>query len=237
MYPRKPPRNSPCCRISWAPNSATPSGGQFNTVIKSGSNEHARFHVRILSEPQPERGGCAVTSNSGHPQQSALRPEQPGRHRVGGPMIKDKLFYFANCRIRSAGPGDSRFRLPVYAPTAAGFAALDKMGAGLSKTNYSIFKQYVPAAPVANGRLHRGERCEHPDRRPADLRRHLHQLLHLPGQRGLQHVRQGPDPRPLHQQPSRCAGQHRQPAGVLDDACRSGSTWFRWRNTTPSRPT
>src|SRR5262249_24435458 len=34
-------------------------------------------------------------------------------------------------------------------PTAAGYSMLDQM-TNISKTNYSIFKQYVPAAPVAD---------------------------------------------------------------------------------------
>jgi hypothetical protein len=123
------------------------SGGQFNTVIKSGTNEmhgslYEYFQNRNLNAVD------ALYSNQGIRSNPRFDQNRFGAS-VGGALIKDKLFYFANGEYAPLGVG-STVSTPVFAPTAAGFAALDKM-AGLSKTNYSIFKQYVPAAPVANG--------------------------------------------------------------------------------------
>jgi len=123
------------------------SGGQFNTVIKSGSNE---MHGSLYEYFQNRNMNAvdAIYANQGIRSNPRFDQNRFGAS-VGGALIKDKLFYFANGEYAPLGVG-STVSTPVFAPTAAGFAALDKM-TGLSKTNYSIFKQYVPAAPVANG--------------------------------------------------------------------------------------
>src|SRR5215471_1950541 len=123
------------------------SGGQFNTVIKSGTNElhgslYEYFQNRNLNAVD------ALYSNQGIRNNLRYDQNRLGAS-VGGALIKDKLFYFANGEYAPLGVG-STVSTPVYAPTAAGFASLDKM-TNLSKTNYSIFKQYVPPAPVASG--------------------------------------------------------------------------------------
>ena len=98
-------------------------GHSSRRTVQHGRQErhqrNARFAVRVLPEPQSERGGRALRQ-PGHPQQSALRPEPLGAS-VGGAMIKDKLFYFGNCEYAPLGVG-STVSTPVYAPTAAGFA-------------------------------------------------------------------------------------------------------------------
>src|SRR5215831_4684328 len=122
------------------------SGGQFNTVIKGGSNSthgsvYEYFQNRNLNALD------AIYANQG-----ILSIPRYDQNRfggsIGGKLIRDKLFYFANVEYAPLGRG-STVSTPVLAPTAAGFSLLDAMN--LSKTNYSIFKQYVPAAPVANG--------------------------------------------------------------------------------------
>jgi carboxypeptidase family protein len=122
------------------------TGGQFNTIVKSGSNE---LHGSLYEYFQ-NRNLNAVDAqyvNSGIRQLPRFDQNKLGA-TIGGPIKKDKLFYFGNFEYGPLGqaytPGS-----PVSAPTAAGFALLDQM-TNLSKTNYSIFKQYVPAAPVAN---------------------------------------------------------------------------------------
>ena len=67
---------------------------------------------------------------------------------IGGPIKKDKLFYFGNLEYAPWGYA-SVTNTPVLSPTAAGYAQLDKM-TNISKTNYSILKQYVAPAPTAS---------------------------------------------------------------------------------------
>jgi hypothetical protein len=123
------------------------SGGQFNTVVRSGTNEvhgslYEYFQNRNLNAVDAVYANQGIRSNPRYDQNRLGLS-------IGGPLIKDKLFYFANAEYAPLGVG-STVSTPVYAPTAAGIAALDKMP-GLSATNYSIFKQYVTPAPVANG--------------------------------------------------------------------------------------
>ena len=122
------------------------SGGQFNTVVKSGTNEvhgslYEYFQNRNLNALD------AVYSNQGIYKNPRYDQNKLGA-AIGGAFIKDKLFYFANAEYAPLGVG-STVATPVSAPTAAGIAALDKM-TNLSQTNYSIFKKFVNPAPVAN---------------------------------------------------------------------------------------
>jgi hypothetical protein len=122
------------------------SGGQFNTVVKSGTNEihgslYEYFQNRNLNAVD------AVYANQGIRSNPRFDQNRLGAS-VGGALVKDKLFYFGTVEYAPLGVG-STVSTPVFAPTAAGIAALDKMS-NLSKTNYSIFKQYVPVAPTAS---------------------------------------------------------------------------------------
>jgi hypothetical protein len=123
------------------------SGGQFNTVVKSGTNEthgsiYEYFQNRNLNAVDAIYADQGIRSNPRYDQNRL-------GGSVGGKIIRDKLFYFGNLEYAPLGVG-STVSTPVYAPTAAGFSLLDGMS-NLSKTNYGIFKKYVPAAPVANG--------------------------------------------------------------------------------------
>lgn len=122
------------------------SGGQFNTVIKSGSNEvhgslYEYFQNRNLNAVDAVYANQSIRSNPRFDQNKLGAT-------FGGKIIKDKLFYFGNVEYAPEGIG-STVSTPVKAPTAAGYALLDKM-TNISKTNYSMFKQYVPAAPSAD---------------------------------------------------------------------------------------
>src|SRR5262249_9456179 len=74
----------------------------------------------------------------------------------GGPIIKNKWFYFGNFEYAPLGQA-STVSAPVRAPTAAGYALLDAMPAlnatgtaGVSKTNLGVLKQFVPPAPAGD---------------------------------------------------------------------------------------
>lgn len=122
------------------------SGGQFNTIIRSGGNQvhgsaYEYFQNRNLNAVDEQYARQGMRENPRFDQNKMGAS-------IGGPIKKDKLFYFANFEYAPLGQAYT-VGSPVYAPTAAGYALLDKMP-GISQTNYQILKQYVPAASTAS---------------------------------------------------------------------------------------
>ena len=125
------------------------SGGQFNTTVKSGTNS---FHGSLY-EYMRNRNLNAVDATwvqQGLTQNPRLDNNRYGG-TIGGPIIKNKLFFFANFERNpigfiSAGGG------AVQAPTAAGLAAI-QTDPRLSQTNFSIFNTYVPVATTPSACL------------------------------------------------------------------------------------
>jgi len=121
------------------------SGGVFNMVVKSGTNN---LHGSIYEYFQ-NRNLNAMDASNVHAGQTSLPRFDSNRFgaTVGGPIIKNKLFYFGNYEYnpigQSAQPGQT-----VYAPTAEGLSILNGMS-GLNTTNLGIFTKYVPVAPAA----------------------------------------------------------------------------------------
>jgi outer membrane receptor protein involved in Fe transport len=124
------------------------SGGQFNTTVKSGTNSfhgsaYEYFRNRNLNAVDETWVQQGLTSN---PRFDSNR----FGGTFGGPIIKNKLFFFTNFERNpvgfiSVGGG------AVLAPTAAGLAAIGA-DPSLSATNFGIFQKYVPlaATPDAN---------------------------------------------------------------------------------------
>jgi hypothetical protein len=118
------------------------SGGQFNTTVKSGTNTfhgsaYEYFRNRNLNAVDQTWVQQGLTSN---PRFDANR----FGGTIGGPLIKNKLFFFTNFERNpvgfiSVGGG------AVQAPTAAGLAAIGA-DPNLNATNFGIFQQYVPLA-------------------------------------------------------------------------------------------
>jgi hypothetical protein len=123
------------------------SGGQFNTTVKSGTNQfhgsvYEYFRNRNLNAVDETWVQQGLTSNP------RFDNNRYG-FTLGGPVIKRKLFFFSNLERNpigfiSVGGG------AVQVPTAAGLAAI-QADPGLSATNFGIFKQYVPVASSASG--------------------------------------------------------------------------------------
>ena len=121
------------------------AGGVFNAVVKSGTNE---IHGSVYEYMQ-NRDLNAVDALEVH--QGIYSNPRFDNNRlgatIGGPIRKDKLFYFGNFEYNPLGqaaqPGQT-----VFAPTAAGYTALNGI-AGLSATNLGVFEKYVPAASTA----------------------------------------------------------------------------------------
>ena len=129
------------------------TGGQFNTVVKSGTNDmhgslYEYFQNRKLNAIDQKYVRQGITKNPRYDQNRV-------GGSVGGPIIKNKWFYFANFEYAPLGQA-STVSAPVLTPTAAGYALLDAMPglsstgtAGISKTNLAVLKQFAPPAPSA----------------------------------------------------------------------------------------
>ena len=117
------------------------TGGQFGITVQSGTNTfHGRayeyFQNRNLNAVDQSLANQGVFSN---PRYDSNR----FGGQVGGPVFKNKLFFFANFEYnpvgQSASPGS-----PLYAPTANGYAQLLAIP-GVSAANINALKQYVTA--------------------------------------------------------------------------------------------
>lgn len=118
------------------------SGGQFNQTIKSGTNA---FHGRVYEYFQ-NRNLNAIDSQLALSEASNNLPiiNTPFDNnrfggQVGGPIIKNKLFFFTNWEynpIKNFGFSTG------CAPTAAGYAIL-AADPGVNQTNLGVFQQYV----------------------------------------------------------------------------------------------
>ncbi len=128
----------------FAPEFGGGSGGIFNAIVKSGTNS---IHGSIYEYLQ-NRDLNAVNSLE-WTQGLTSNPRYDNNRlgaTIGGPIIKNKLFYFGNFEYnpigQSAVPGS-----PLYAPTAAGYSMLNNL-AGISQTNLQQFEKFIPAAPA-----------------------------------------------------------------------------------------
>lgn len=128
----------------YAPEFGHSSGGQFNLVTKSGTNElhgsaylyHQNKNLLAVDESFARQGI----------RQSPRFDQNRFGGTVGGPVIKNKLFYFGNYEQRPLGQASTAAGT-LFAPTAEGIRRLDAI-AGLSKTNLDQFKKWVPVATI-----------------------------------------------------------------------------------------
>jgi hypothetical protein len=134
----------------FSPEFGHSSGGQFNTNVISGTNH---FHGRLYEYFQNRNLNAIDTSTSQSFSGTGIKPFNPrfdfNRYggQVGGPILKDKLFFFANFERQTTGQTITGTRCT---PTAAGFAQLKGIP-GLSANNLAIFNQYVPVSPGSAG--------------------------------------------------------------------------------------
>ena len=123
------------------------AGGQFNAVILGGTNQvHGKFYEYFQNRylnAQDEAFKRQGTSQRTRYDQNTLGAN------LGGPLKKDKVFYFGSFDYNPLGRS-STTGSPRYAPTAAGFATLANIPA-VSQTNLNVLKQYIGAAPLQDG--------------------------------------------------------------------------------------
>ena len=127
----------------FSPDFGHSSGGQFNQVVKSGTNE---FHG-VLYEYFNNRNLDAadnlnfVTGNPLHPRSDTNR----FGGTFGGPIKRNKLFFFVDYEYQPSGGTASTF---YTAPTAAGYSLLAGIP-GINQTNLAEYKKYLGTAASA----------------------------------------------------------------------------------------
>ncbi len=128
----------------YSPDFGHSSGGQFNEIVKSGTNQ---FHGSLYEYFQNRNLNAAdnLSAVDGTP----LHPRYDNNRfggTVGGPIKRNKLFFFVDYEYNPVGAAGSAGLL--YAPTQAGYNALSSVP-GVNQNNLKIFQQYLGVAPSA----------------------------------------------------------------------------------------
>jgi len=120
------------------------SGGQFNQVLKSGTNE---FHG-MLYEYMENRKLNALDQQDIVSGITSLPRYDNNRFggNIGGPIKKNKLFFFFDYEYNPVG--QSGVPGAIYAPTTEGYATLAGIP-GINQTNLGVLKEYLPAQSTA----------------------------------------------------------------------------------------
>jgi hypothetical protein len=128
----------------FSPEFGHSSGGQFNQIVKSGTNEIHGTAYEYL-----ENRNLNAADNLSFIDGNPLHPRFDNNRfggTVGGPIRKNKLFYFVNYEYNPIGSTASGGL--IFAPTAAGYSTLAGIP-GINQTNLSIMKQYLGTAGAA----------------------------------------------------------------------------------------
>jgi hypothetical protein len=134
----------------YSPEFGHSNGGQFNYVLKSGTNQFHGLAYEYFQNLNLNAIDAVVARNT-------IAPDVPKNPRfdnnrfggnIGGPILKNKLFFFGSAQYNPVGqatlPGSV-----VCTPTAAGYTTISGIS-GLSQTNLTEFKKY--ATPASAGR-------------------------------------------------------------------------------------
>ena len=129
----------------FSPEFGFTSAGVFNVGIKSGTNAihgsvYEYLQNRDLNAIDQQNARQGLTSNPRY-DQSRLGAT------IGGPIKKNKLFYFADFEYNPIGQAPTPPN-QINAPTAAGYATLAGIP-GVSATNLKVLQQFLSPAPAA----------------------------------------------------------------------------------------
>ncbi len=131
----------------FSPEFGHSSGGQFNTNVLSGTNQfHGRLYEYFQNRDLNAGQGTALTKPATRPRFDFNRYGG----QLGGPIFRDKLFFFGNFERQTTG---QNLNINVCTPTAAGLTTLQGLGAtyGLSANNLAAYIASVPAATAFGG--------------------------------------------------------------------------------------
>jgi hypothetical protein len=128
------------------------SGGQFNQTIVSGTNH---FHGRLYDYFQ-NRNLNAIDAATARVQAPGPYKNEPYTNdraagQIGGPIFKDKLFFFTNQEYNWIGQKSAGYY--ACAPTALGYtqiAALPNATGTINANNLAQYQKYVGTAATAD---------------------------------------------------------------------------------------
>jgi hypothetical protein len=123
----------------FSPEFGHSAGGQFNTSIRSGTNKihgvvYEYFQNRNLNAENAVEGGKIPNPRYDNNRYGG---------QAGGPIKKDKLFYFANFERQEIGQS---YQYWLCAPTQAGITALQNNASWFNSTNLGVYTKYMPVA-------------------------------------------------------------------------------------------
>jgi Carboxypeptidase regulatory-like domain len=123
----------------FSPEFGHSAGGQFNSTVASGTNKihgtaYEYFQNRNLNAENAIAGGKVPNPRYDFNRYGG---------QFGGPIKKDRLFYFGNYERQTTGQSSSYY---LCTPTAAGMTALGTVP-NLNSTNLGIFSKYTLVSP------------------------------------------------------------------------------------------
>ena len=126
----------------FSPEFGHSSGGQFNVGVVSGTNH---FHGKLYEYFDNRNLNAASGVQGGKVPNSRYDFNRYGG-QIGGPILRDKLFFFGNYERQTTGSAGASTYLCT--PTQAGLDTLKAIapGYGLSTNNLGIYEQYIPAS-------------------------------------------------------------------------------------------
>lgn len=129
----------------FSPEFGHSSGGQFNTVVRSGTNSY-RGLVYIYNNNRNYNALDTLQRLAGFTSVPRYDFNRIGG-QLGGPILRNKLFFFGNYEYDPLGQIGTAGT--VCAPTATGFATINATP-GLSATNVAQFEKYVQPGTLPN---------------------------------------------------------------------------------------
>ena len=124
------------------------SGAQFNQIVRSGTNQlHGRVYEYLQNRNLNAQDSFTAQSQRAQGISTYNTPFDSNRFggQVGGPIIKDKLFFFTS---QEYNPIHQALSTSACAPTAAGYTLLQGQSTAgqISATNFGAMQTYLPAA-------------------------------------------------------------------------------------------
>ena len=128
----------------FSPEFGHSSGGQFNTNVVSGTNH---YHGRVYEYFQNRNLNAVSGTQGGKPAINPRFDDNRYGGQIGGPILRDKLFFFGGYERNSIGQNPAIFSC---VPTAAGLNTLKALGStyGFNANNLAQYLQYTPAATI-----------------------------------------------------------------------------------------